>query len=151
MKGSFSEDALAAYQQALAERDGMDYSEGDSYDFTRCVRSDGSFYGTRGKCKSGKDAGAKEEESKDPVAGLRKAERERQAKQGADEKAKNLRDAKKEMKDIADEINNRGPHTKEELADLEQKMKYAANRAKQIESGKLMTREQFQAGLKKMK
>jgi len=30
----------------------------DSYEFTRCVRADGSAYGTRGKCKKGTEAGA---------------------------------------------------------------------------------------------
>jgi hypothetical protein len=29
----------------------------DSYEFTRCVRADGSAYGTRGKCKKGTEAG----------------------------------------------------------------------------------------------
>lgn len=38
----------------------MQYSEQntDSLDFARCQRPDGSFYGTRGKCKKGKEAGA---------------------------------------------------------------------------------------------
>lgn len=39
----------------------MQYSEqgSDSLDFARCQRPDGSFYGTRGKCKKGTEAGAK--------------------------------------------------------------------------------------------
>jgi hypothetical protein len=32
----------------------------NSYEFTRCQRPDGSFYGTRGKCRKGAEAGAKE-------------------------------------------------------------------------------------------
>jgi hypothetical protein len=52
--GGFTEEALAAYQKALAEREGIDFAEGDSYDFTTCIRSDGSVYGTAGACKSGK-------------------------------------------------------------------------------------------------
>ena len=155
MKGSFNEKSLLAYAELVAEKIDVDFAEGEVYDFTRCVRANGSFYGTSGRCRQGSPAGPKEEEGvkgnpRDPVAGLREQERSRQAKQAAEQKAKTLADAKEEMKSIADEIKNRGPHTKEELADLNQKMKYAANRAKQIESGKTMTREQFQAGLRKM-
>ena len=51
--GAFSEEALATYQEALAEKEGFDFSEGDLYDFTRCVRPDGKAYGTRGKCRKG--------------------------------------------------------------------------------------------------
>lgn len=39
----------------------LDFSEqGDSFDFARCQRADGSFYGTRGKCRKGSEAGQKE-------------------------------------------------------------------------------------------
>jgi len=58
MTGSISEEALATYTQLVADTLGMDFAEGDTYDFTRCVRSDGSAYGTRGKCKSGKESAA---------------------------------------------------------------------------------------------
>ena len=39
----------------------MQYSElsSDTLDFARCQRPDGSFYGTRGKCKKGTEAGTK--------------------------------------------------------------------------------------------
>jgi len=30
------------------------------FDFTRCVRSDGTYYGTKGKCRKGTETGAKE-------------------------------------------------------------------------------------------
>ena len=145
MLGSFNQKSLELFQEAMSESMFSDFSEGDSYDFTTCIRPDGSAYGTGGKCRKGTEG-----ESKDPVAGLRKQERSRQAKQAAEQKAKNLADAKKEMKSISDEIKNRGPHTKKELAELNEKYKYAANRARQVESGKTMTREQFQAGLRKM-
>lgn len=62
MKGYVSEEALAAYDQLVAESQGVDFAEGDTYDFTRCMRPDGSHYGTRGKCKKGTEAGAKEEQ-----------------------------------------------------------------------------------------
>lgn len=36
----------------------LEYSEQeDSFDFARCQRADGSFYGTRGKCRKGLEAG----------------------------------------------------------------------------------------------
>jgi hypothetical protein len=48
--GGFSDEALEAYQQAVAESKGADFSESDTYDFTKCVKPDGSTYGTSGKC-----------------------------------------------------------------------------------------------------
>jgi hypothetical protein len=57
--GGFSNDALEAYQQAIAEQKGLDFSEGDTYDFTKCVRPDGSTFGTPGLCAPpNKPAGA---------------------------------------------------------------------------------------------
>ena len=55
--GAFLEEALEAYQNALAGKEGADFAEGDSYDFTRCVRPDGSFYGTDGRCRKGTEVG----------------------------------------------------------------------------------------------
>jgi hypothetical protein len=49
--GGFTEEALEAYQQAIAEAKGTDFSEGGSYDFTQCVRPDGTGFGTKGACK----------------------------------------------------------------------------------------------------
>ena len=57
--GGFTEEALAAYQKALAEQEGTDFAEGDSYDFTTCIRPDGSAYGTGGKCRKGTEGEAK--------------------------------------------------------------------------------------------
>jgi hypothetical protein len=37
-------------------------------DFTRCMRPNGTFYGTRGKCKSESESGAKEEAPRRPKA-----------------------------------------------------------------------------------
>jgi hypothetical protein len=62
--GGFTEEALAAYQKALAEQDGTDFAEGDSYDFTTCIRPDGSSYGTGGKCRKGTEGEAKAKENK---------------------------------------------------------------------------------------
>jgi len=57
-QGGFSEEAFEKYQRLLFEQGNVEFSEGETYDFTRCMRPDGSFYGTRGKCKKGSEAGA---------------------------------------------------------------------------------------------
>lgn len=64
MYGSFSELALNAVESM--------------FDFTRCVRADGSVYGTRGKCRKGTETGAKEappKTAKAKVASLSKNEK----------------------------------------------------------------------------
>lgn len=43
----------------LMPDDWQGFSESDNYDFARCVRPDGSVYGTRGKCRKGKETSAK--------------------------------------------------------------------------------------------
>jgi hypothetical protein len=58
--GGFTQEALEAYQKALAEREGTNFAEGDLYDFTTCVRPDGSSYGTRGKCRKGTEGASKD-------------------------------------------------------------------------------------------
>jgi hypothetical protein len=64
MLGGFSEEALQLFQLAASEQ-AYEFSEGEeTYDFTRCMRPDGTFYGTGGKCKKGSDAGAKEPTAK---------------------------------------------------------------------------------------
>ncbi len=63
-KDRFSDEALRN-AMALAE---LKYSENpedqvafeEAYDFARCQRPDGSFYGTSGQCRKGKESGAKE-------------------------------------------------------------------------------------------
>ena len=67
MKGSFNEKSLLAYAELVAEKTDVDFAEGEVYDFTRCMRADGSFYGTSGRCRQGSPAGPKEEvDSKKP-------------------------------------------------------------------------------------
>ena len=63
MKGSFNEKSLLAYSELVAEKIDVDFAEGEVYDFTRCVRANGSFYGTSGRCRQGSPAGPKEEEA----------------------------------------------------------------------------------------
>jgi hypothetical protein len=79
MKGFIHEEALAEYTRLAAEKLGSDFSEGETYDFARCMRADGSFYGTSGKCRKGTDAGDKEtpaqrrkEDEASPAGGTKK-------------------------------------------------------------------------------
>ena len=62
MKGSISEEALNQYNRLVAEKQGLDFAEGDTYDFTTCIRSDGSAYGTGGTCRKGTEGEAKAKE-----------------------------------------------------------------------------------------
>ena len=64
MLGSFSEEALRAYSELAAQTRSADFAEGGTYDFTRCVRPDGSAYGTKGQCKSGSPKEETEEKRK---------------------------------------------------------------------------------------
>jgi hypothetical protein len=58
--GSFSEKSLETYSQLALSMQSSEYAESGEYDFTRCVRPDGTAYGTKGRRK-GKESGAKEE------------------------------------------------------------------------------------------
>jgi hypothetical protein len=75
--------------KALSERDlslDLIFSEtaNEGYmDFARCQRADGSFYGTGGQCRKGKESGAKEEEPAKPRQ-RRAAEPEPKKKAGAE-------------------------------------------------------------------
>ena len=55
--GQFSEHAVVSFSEEMAER----------FDFTRCQRPDGTFYGTGGQCRKGAQVGPKE------MAALKKA------------------------------------------------------------------------------
>ena len=59
MKGYFSEETLNNYSRLAAEKLDVDFAEGDLYDFTTCIRPDGSAYGTGGKCRKGSEGEAK--------------------------------------------------------------------------------------------
>ena len=65
MKGYFSEETLKQFAQLAGETFGTDFSEGGTYDFARCVRPDGTSYGTGGKCRKGTEQ-AKQEEAPKP-------------------------------------------------------------------------------------
>jgi hypothetical protein len=70
--GSFSEEALSAYSQLVAEHKGVEFAEGGVYDFTRCVRPDGTVYASSGKCRKGteEEKGYKPKESPEQRRGL---------------------------------------------------------------------------------
>jgi len=55
MKGHFSEESLQRFSQLASESAGVNYAE-NTYDFARCLMSDGSYYGvSKGEaCKLGK-------------------------------------------------------------------------------------------------
>jgi hypothetical protein len=64
MLGSFSEKGLEAYKEAIQAYSGrVNFSESETYDFARCVRPDGSVYGTRGKCRKGTETSDKPTDS----------------------------------------------------------------------------------------
>lgn len=51
LQGSFSEESLEVFNKLASATQGVDYSESeaDSYDFTRCVRPNGTAYGSGGE------------------------------------------------------------------------------------------------------
>jgi hypothetical protein len=63
MKGYFSEETLKQFAVLAAEEFGTNFSEGETYDFARCVRPDGTAYGTKGKCRQGTEEGHLSDES----------------------------------------------------------------------------------------
>jgi hypothetical protein len=70
MHGSFSDEALEQFAQLAAQTQAADFAEGDTYDFTRCVRPDGTAYGTRGKCRKGAESGPAEKPARRPRAAI---------------------------------------------------------------------------------
>lgn len=60
MQGSFSEQSLKSYNELIQESFSTNFSELDMevYDYTRCVRADGTVYGSRGKCRKGRETAA---------------------------------------------------------------------------------------------
>jgi hypothetical protein len=93
--GDFSEEALLLFQHAAAEQL-YEFSEGETYDFTRCIRSDGSAYGTGGTCRKGTEGEAKSKDGGNGEFGsfdkLTQDQRDRRIKQ----QAELVRDLKKD-------------------------------------------------------
>jgi len=61
MKNSFSTDSIEKYAELVQSnwRENFGESETATYDFTRCLRTDGSSYGTSGKCRKGVETSVK--------------------------------------------------------------------------------------------
>jgi hypothetical protein len=57
--GSFNEESISLFKEHF--EDNLEFSESteDFQDFARCQRPDGSFYGTSGQCRKGKETSAK--------------------------------------------------------------------------------------------
>jgi hypothetical protein len=70
MKGYFSEETLDKYAHLAAEKLDADFAEGNLYDFTTCIRPDGSAYGTGGKCRKGTEGEAKEKKAIDQLGSM---------------------------------------------------------------------------------
>ena len=72
--GSFSEEALTKFNQLCSSS--VNFAEGETYDFVRCIMPDGEVYGTTTQCKQGKplpEGGkAKEKEKKPPASAKKK-------------------------------------------------------------------------------
>ena len=66
MTGHFSEDALQQFSEMASNLFPQDFSESDTYDFTRCVRPDGSSYGTGGSCRKGTEQAKQHDEKSTP-------------------------------------------------------------------------------------
>jgi hypothetical protein len=56
MQGTFSDQSLQVYTSLVAGKNSSDFSETEAYDYTRCVRPNGTAYGTGGTCKKGKES-----------------------------------------------------------------------------------------------
>ena len=114
MKGYFSEETLKQFAALAGETFGTDFSESGTYDFARCVRPDGTAYGTGGKCRKGTEEAKQEEtpklkkaakELKDSgsLTKVAKVVKEKAAKKAepapATDKAKSVADIKKAQED----------------------------------------------------
>jgi hypothetical protein len=137
--GGFSEEALQLFQLAASER-AYDFSEeGEVYDFTRCMRPNGTYYGTRGQCKSGSQSGPAE--AKAPAGPKAKAPRvakapadknqlkdaHRQSSEKAKGAARAMKEAEKNYRSVEKEL-KKDPKNKELRARYKEAVK-AANDA----------------------
>ena len=70
MKGSFSDESVQAFKAVMSDLHGLDYSEAEMFDFTRCVRPNGSVYGTGGTCRKGTQTDKNEQDAMSQLAGM---------------------------------------------------------------------------------
>ena len=141
-QGTFKPESIEQLYAAYAEKHGASDSYDESaqsfseaYDFARCQRPDGSFYGTSGQCRMGKEAGAKQEEPKGAGAAGGGANAAKIAKY--DKKISGLESKIKTM-----ESNPRGwrpeaiTKAKSDLAKAKRLREKAANEDKNVAAGK---------------
>ncbi len=137
--GGFSEEALQLFQLAASER-AYDFSEeGEVYDFTRCMRPNGTYYGTRGQCKSGSQSGPAEvkapagSKAKSPRVAKAPADKNqlkdahRQSSEKAKGAARAMKEAEKNFRSVEKEL-KKDPKNKELRARYKEAIK-AANDA----------------------
>lgn len=53
MVGHFSSESMELFSLLASQTISEQFSEAATYDFTRCVRTDGSAYGASGQCRKG--------------------------------------------------------------------------------------------------
>lgn len=127
MHGSFSEDALEQFAQLAAQTQSADFSEDNTYDFTRCVRPDGSAYGTGGKCRKGAEQAkgiepknkSVEEPAKPKIGGELVGSPDKitggKAKKQIEDRIKHYEDTKEEFPDASELIDHELKRLKYEL------------------------------------
>jgi hypothetical protein len=146
MKGYFSEETLKQFAQLAGEEFGTNFSEGDTYDFTRCVRPDGSFYGTSGECRKGSKTGAKEQTKKaPPIKADKKVKESTPAQTPTDDRAKKVEALKKAREEYTKHLKKQMEYVaKGDMANAEKtgvKVKAAVQKIKIAEAA-AMTPEQ---------
>ena len=106
-------------RKALKQKGVVDHSEWDSYDFTVCVRDNGTVYGTKGRCRLGKET------SEDQAALLRASNRKRgRGTLGGSLKARLAKDPEAthlagQLKDLGSERDNARKRLSAAAANLE--------------------------------
>jgi len=137
MKGFIHEEALDEYSRLVAEKLNQDFAEGEVYDFTTCIRPDGSAYGTRGKCRKGTEGEAKKEAEGGQLKGAGESLRAKAEEKGREsirrEFAAAAKDYKSRIDDLKDEL-KRGDADpkaiKRQIEMWQSKLRSAAEKAK---------------------
>ena len=123
MKGTFSEEALLRYVRLVSQTQSADFSEGETYDFTTCIRPDGSAYGTGGTCRKGTPGEARKEARVEMIKQRKEVSRLQQAREeaagGEDKKAAaEARRQHIEAKNKLKELQKKHESLREESGDL---------------------------------
>jgi hypothetical protein len=151
MRGTFSEDALLKFSELVSILDTADFSEAETYDFTRCIRPDGSAYGTGGKCRKGTEGESKNRDREAAVDRISKEKGISSSKAGAEAdkiRMKELDDEIKSLQSMADKSRENGFNSRaidyskraskliQERADLRTKLETAAAKEKRANPNK---------------